>query len=267
MHFPLVLHPCTAGWQLQWPDSAAVARREGFAAVVLSRDQAIPPEAPAGTPLPVRSLLLAAEPRRDEETFRQTLPRLRPQACLAARLGCAVAPVGLPPSSEQPKAERAAELRRRLRICQEVLDEFGIRLALEPITPLALRRQFPYEFIWKLEEMLDFAHSISPHCGLAVDSWHWHHAGADAAELAALPPAAILDVHVSDSPPLPPDQIRDLERCVPGEGVIDFQAFFQALPYQGHLTVEIFGSRLRSLAPEAAVAEAYRCTNQLLTTL
>jgi sugar phosphate isomerase/epimerase len=53
---------------------------------------------------------------------------------------------------------------------------------------------------------------------------------------------------------LPPDQIRDNERLMPGEGVIDLNAFLMALHeigYQDALSVEVFG-RGKDMTPEAA---------------
>ncbi len=244
-----------------------MAQAAGFGAVVLARDQPIPAALPIASPLPAHAMLLAAEPRKDEATFLATLPRLRSQAAFAAALGCTVAPLGLPPSSELPRTERASVLRKRLRICQEILDEFGIRLALEPVTPMHLRTQHPYAFIFRAPEMLDFALSVSPRCGLAIDSWHWHHGGADPRELEELPPGAVLDVHISDSPDLPPERIRDLERAAPGEGIIDFRTFFGALPYQGPLTLELFGTRLNGMDAEASVFEAARTARAMLTGL
>ncbi len=54
----------------------------------------------------------------------------------------------------------------------------------------------------------------------------------------------IVTVHFDDAPNLPPEQIRDNERLLPGEGVINLTGFLQALQkigYQDALSVEVFG--------------------------
>jgi N-acetylmuramic acid 6-phosphate etherase len=64
----------------------------------------------------------------------------------------------------------------------------------------------------------------------------------------------IVHVHFNDAPKLPPDQIRDNERLMPGEGVINLNAFLMALHeigYQDALSVEVFGRGLKDMTPEA----------------
>ena len=51
------------------------------------------------------------------------------------------------------------------------------------------------------------------------------------------PPARsrIVHVHVSDAKPAPPEEVRDNQRHMPGEGVIDLVGFFQALKKIGYV--------------------------------
>ena len=63
-----------------------------------------------------------------------------------------------------------------------------------------------------------------------------------------------MHVHFNDAPNLPPDQIRDDQRLLPGEGVINLTGFLQALAaigYSDALSVEVFG-RLKDKTPEQA---------------
>jgi sugar phosphate isomerase/epimerase len=60
---------------------------------------------------------------------------------------------------------------------------------------------------------------------------------------------------VDDAPDLPPEKIRDDERLLPGEGVINLVGFLQALQkigYQDGLSVEVFGRGLKNYPPEQA---------------
>ena len=60
-------------------------------------------------------------------------------------------------------------------------------------------------------------------------------------------------MQVNDSPDLPPEKIRDNERLLPGEGVIDLAGFFQALKKIGYtdgVSPEVFGRGLRDMPPE-----------------
>jgi sugar phosphate isomerase/epimerase len=211
-------------------------------------------------------MLLPVEVRKSEAAFRETFPRLLPLCNLAARLGCGTAILGILPSSELPKDEQAMLLRTRLRECARILEPFSIRLALECVTPLHLRAASPYGFIWHFDEMLDFALSIAPNAGLVVDSWHWHHGGADPDAFANIPGDHILDVHLADAPDLPPEAIRDTERLFPGEGIIDFGQFFELLKrrdYRHDIALEIFGRGISEMRPEAAARLAFEKTKSI----
>ena len=255
---PLSLHPATVGFRLAWPELAHLAARSGFAGAVIAKEQPLPAE-PASA-VRATAMQLPVEVRRDEAVFLDTLPRL-PAACkFAAEAGCRIATLGVPPSAEQPREAQAAIYRERLKRCCDVLDQYSIRLALECITPLHSRAAHPHAFIWRNEEMLDFGLTVSPACGLVIDSWHWHHAGSGPDWIRNVPADRILNVHISDSPDAPPEAIRDLERLLPGEGIVDFTLFLALLAeknYQGAYTVEVFGRGLRELKPSDAARLAF----------
>jgi sugar phosphate isomerase/epimerase len=254
-------HPSLAGGHaLGWPEKAAVAASAGYDAVDVDLDELARCRGEgAGAVLEQHGLTagpapLPVEYRRDARTFEQGLARLPEQAALAARIGLGVVSRSVPASTDQPKAEALALLRRRLVACADILGEHGLRLAIEPLGPLHLRRRGAYELIWRLPEVADFAHSCGPNVGLLVDSWHWHHAGDDAADIAAAADA-ILHVHVADAPSLSPESIRDDCRLLPGEGVVDFAAFVDALSaagYDGIVTPEVHGFRSALGAVDAA---------------
>ena len=73
-------------------------------------------------------------------------------------------------------------------------------------------------------------------------------------------------VHFDDSPKLPPEEIRDNQRLLPGEGVIDLTGFLRALQkigYEDSLSVEVFGRGLKEMVPGDAARlclEAGRAT-------
>jgi sugar phosphate isomerase/epimerase len=213
---------------------------------------------------------LAVEVRKDEAAFESTFPKLRKACRFAAQVGCRVALLGIPPSSEQPRAAQCKIYRDRLKKCCAVLDEYSIRLALECITPLHMRRAHPYEFIWRNGEMLDFGLSVSPNIGLLLDAWHWHHGGSDPEWIRCVPADRILDVHLSDSGSEAAEDIRDFERLLPGDGVIDFPLFLQLLEekrYRGAITVEVFGGPLQELTPTDAARLASVATQRLFAGL
>ena len=266
LRYGLSLHPCTLGWRVAWSALAELAAETGYEGVVIARDQPLP--AARSNAVRATSMLLPAEVRRDEETYRTTMTKVRPMCEFARSVGCRVASLGIPPSAERPRDEQAKLLRERLNPCCEILDEFGIRLAIEGLTPLHLRRAHPYEFLVQNDELLEFGLTVSPQCGLIADAWHWHHAGSDVEWLRGIPHDRILDVHISDSPALPAEDIRDTERLLPGEGVMDFDGFFELLAgigYRGLLTVEIFNRGLNEIEPAEAARRAFRAASDVVT--
>jgi len=159
------------------------------------------------------------------------------------------------PSSDTPKDELRRVYKQRFTESARLLAKDGVRLGLEFLGPLHLRKQFKYEFIWRMNDMLEFAKECGPNVGLTLDSWHWHHAGATTEDIVAAGRERIVHVHFNDAPNLPPEQIRDNERLLPGEGVINLTGFLQALQAIGYtdaLSVEVFGRGLKDMTTEAA---------------
>jgi sugar phosphate isomerase/epimerase len=158
-------------------------------------------------------------------------------------------------SSPIPKEELRPTYKQRFTECARILADSNVRLGLEFLGPLHIRKAFPHEFIWRMNEMLEFAKECGPNVGLLLDVWHWHHAGATTQDIISAGRDGIVHVHFNDAPNLPPEQIRDNERLLPGEGVINLTGFLQALEkigYRDALSVEVFGRGLKNMPPEEA---------------
>ncbi|MGH9666357.1 MAG: sugar phosphate isomerase/epimerase family protein [Bryobacteraceae bacterium] len=255
----LSLNAVPIGGHPTWPEFAHLASHTGFLGV----DMMLEPAMGEGVKR-TRSLLadlhlrpafvnLPVEFRKDDAAFRATLPKLEEAAPFAAAIGCARMMTYIMPSSNTPKDELRRIFKQRFTECANILARSHCRLGLEFLGPLHLRKMFPHEFIWKMPEMLAFAKECGSNVGLTLDAWHWHHAGATVADILAAGKERIVVVHFDDSPNLPPDQIRDNQRLLPGEGVIDLTGFLHALQkigYEDSLSVEVFGHGLKEMPPE-----------------
>jgi sugar phosphate isomerase/epimerase len=189
----------------------------------------------------------------DEATFQEGIKRLDEAAKFSAAIGCPRMMTVLPPSSEMPKAELRKIYRDRLTAISETLLGSKVRLGLEFLGPLQFRTRQPHEFIWRMDETLAFAKECGPNIGLQLDAWHWHHAGATADDILAAGKSRIVSVHVSDAKKQRPEDVRDNQRWLPGEGVIDLVAFFRALQkigYQDAVSPEPLGRIPKDMAPE-----------------
>jgi sugar phosphate isomerase/epimerase len=244
--------------RVEWPEFAVLANLTGYPGTDV-RLEAMESGAAATQALLAKLHLkpavmnLPVEFRKDEAVFRDGIAKLEAAVQFAVAIGCPRMTTSVPPSSEIPKPELRKLWKQRLQTCAEVLARSGARLGLEFLAPLHLRRRFPHEFIWRMDEMLEFARECGPNVGVLLDSWHWHHAGGTAADILSAGKDGIVHVHVNDSPDLPPEEILDNERLMPGEGVIDLTAFFGALKkigYEDGVSPEVFGRGLQDMGPE-----------------
>jgi sugar phosphate isomerase/epimerase len=254
----LALNGVPIGGNLPWPDFARLASSTGFGGV----DVMLGPAMEAGVER-TRSVLaelrlrpsfasLPVEYRKDDAVFRAGLQKLEDAAPFCAAIGCSRLMTYLMSSSETPKDELRRLYKTRLSECAAIMARSHCRLGLEFLGPLHIRKQFPHEFIWKMDEMLEFAKECGSNVGLTLDAWHWHHAGGTVGDILAAGKDRIVVVHFDDTPDLPPDKIRDNQRLLPGEGIIDLTGFLRALDkigYEDSLSVEVFGRGLKEMPP------------------
>ena len=228
--------------QMEWKDFGSLAARLGYGGVDVSLGPARKEGSestraflsglkikPGITSLPVRYS------NADEGLYQEDFKQLGEAATFAAAIDCPRMMAVLPPSSQTPKEELRKILKDRLLAVAETLARSKVRLGLEFLGPLHFRTRNPHEFIWRMDEALAFAKECGPNVGLTLDAWHWHHAGATAADILAAGKDRIVHVHVSDARPQPPEEVRDNQRVFPGEGVIDLVTFFQSLHKVGYV--------------------------------
>jgi sugar phosphate isomerase/epimerase len=165
----------------------------------------------------------------DDAAFQSGMTRLAEVGKFLAAVNCPRMMAVLPPAGDTPKAEMRKRLKDRLAATSATLTNSGVRLGLEFLGPVHFRVGRPHEFIWRMDETLEFAKECGPNIGLQLDAWHWHHAGATAADIISAGKSRIVSVHVSDARRQPAEEVRDNQRLLPGEGVIDLTAFFGAL--------------------------------------
>jgi sugar phosphate isomerase/epimerase len=256
----LALNSVLISGRVPWPDFAKLAAKVGFPGTDVMLTSAMK-EGLAATrdlfaQLKIRPAAIdfPVEFRKDDATFEAGLEKLKPAAKFAAAIGCPRMVTYIMSSSPTPKEELRALYQKRFTAAARILADSNVRLGLEFLGPLHLRKAFPHEFIWRMNEMLAFAESCGPNVGLLLDAWHWHTAGATTQDIIHAGKDRIVHIHFDDAPDVPPDQIRDDHRLLPGEGVINLTGFLQALQqigYRDAVSVEVFG-RLKDVPPEEA---------------
>jgi sugar phosphate isomerase/epimerase len=233
-----------------WPDLARLAARVGFDGVDwslgsartagLEATKALFAELkirPSITNLPMaRPLPFQAE----QAAFDQALVQLADDAAFTAAIGCDRMMLVLSPTGPLPKDEWRKVVRDRMAAISQVLQRSQIRIGLEFLGVQSFRAGReggppPNPFIWTLPETVALAKDCGPNVGVILDVWHWHHSGGTSADILATPKERIVHVHVSDAKAQPPDEVRDNQRVMPGEGVIDLNGFFQSLKRIGYV--------------------------------
>ncbi|SCX89134.1 Sugar phosphate isomerase/epimerase [Paenibacillus polysaccharolyticus] len=176
--------------------------------------------------------------RSDDEQFREGLPNLVAMAEASATLNVDKCCTYILPSTDQPAATFMAAATKRLRLCADILDAYGIRLGLEFVGCHHLRTQWKNPFLWRVEDTLDWIDTIhAPNVGLLVDSYHWHTDGMEMNELLKLKQEQVVHVHINDAYDLPIEELKDGERLYPGEGIINLTGFLKNLQAIGYTDV------------------------------
>lgn len=242
----LSLPPWAVARNTGWPEQARIAARAGYAGI----DWAFGPARAAGVEA-TRALLAELnikativnlpmkEPLDVEEgAFKAQLPKLAEDAAFCQAIGCRNFQFVLRPTTGAvatggaSKEERWKIVRDRFAAIGEVLAKHDMRLGLEFLGPLVFRTRTtpgstapPVPFVWTLPETLKLCADSAPNVGVTLDAWHWYHSGGTVADVAAAPAARIVHVHVSDARTMPPEEVQDNMRLLPGEGVIDLIGF------------------------------------------
>ena len=227
-HMYLSLNSTLVTNRVPWPRFAELAAKVGFPGVDVMLDPAMKAGAGATNKLlrdlKVRPSMISApvEFRKDDAAFKASLPKLEAAAQFAAAIDCPRMMTYIMPSSETPKDELRRIYKQRFTECSRILAKSNIRLGLEFLGPLHLRKAFPHEFIWRMNEMLEFAKECGPNIGITLDAWHWHHAGATVQDIVNAGRERIVDVHFDDAP----DQVASAMASVwPDARILDRQGY------------------------------------------
>jgi sugar phosphate isomerase/epimerase len=190
---------------------------------------------------------------RDEEAYKKSMDGLEEAAKFAAAIGCNRMTSILPAGSATPKDELWKTLKDRFTAIAAVLARHNVRLGLEFLGPLQLRSRSPHEFIWNLNDAVKFASECGPNMGLLLDAWHWHHSGGTVRDIVRAGKSRVVTVHISDAAKAAPEDVRDSQRLMPGEGIINLTGFLQALReigYQDGISPEPLGRIPKEMSAE-----------------
>jgi len=208
----------------------------------------------------------------DDAAFQEALKQLADDAAFCAAVGCDRMMVVLPASTTLPKEEQLKLARDRFSAISGVLQKSNVRLGLEFLGPLYFRAGRAggppsTPFIWNLPDTVALAKQCGPNIGAILDAWHWHHSGGTTSEIVDAGASRVVHVHISDAKPAAPADVRDNQRFMPGEGVIDLVGFLQTLNkigYAGGISPEPLGRVPPEMSPEDAARLALETTRSVM---
>jgi sugar phosphate isomerase/epimerase len=205
----------------------------------------------------------------EQTAFQEALAPLADDAAFTASVGCQKMMVVLPASTTMDRQEQRALVKSRLTAVAEVLQRSQIRLGVEFLGPLHFRQGRAdgppvTPFIWNLPDALALAKECGPNVGVILDVWHWHHSGSTVADILATDKSRIVHLHLSDAKAIPPAEVRDNQRLMPGEGIIDLMGFFAALKKIGYAD-GVSPEPLGRIPAEMSAEEAARLALQTTT--
>ena len=204
----------------------------------------------------------------DDTAFAEALKGLADDAAFTAAVGCRKMMVVLPASTTMTRDDQRRVAVDRLSAVASVLQKSGIRLGVEFLGPLYFRMPRAggppsVPFIWNMPDALALAKDCGSNVGVVLDAWHWHHSNSSVADIIDAGSARIVQVHVSDAKPSAPEDVRDNQRVMPGEGIIDLVGFFQALKKTGYadgVSPEPLGRVPDTMSPEEGAKLALATT-------
>lgn len=212
---------------------------------------------------------LDVEWRKDEEAFTSGLSALKEKAALAQALGCDRCCTWMPPAVKTDLAAWEAQTVRRFRAIARVLGDHGVRFGLEWVGPKHVR-EGPDANVWihTMDGTLALINEIGePNVGLLVDCYHCYTTGIGRDEIARLTDSQIVHVHVNDAKRgVAVDDVRDGDRVLPGEGVIDLAGFLDGLRaagYTGYIAAEVLAPQPLAPDPDAAAARVRAALTQI----
>ena len=204
----------------------------------------------------------------EDAAFADALKPLADDAAFTAAVGCRKMMVVLPASTTTGKDAQRKLAVDRLSAVAAVLRKSDIRLGVEFLGPLYFRQPRPggppsEPFIWNMRDAVALAKDCGSNVGVVLDAWHWHHSNGTTADILDAGAARIVHVHVSDAKRSAPEDVRDNQRLMPGEGIIDLVGFFKALKKAGYtegVSPEPLGRIYPSMAPDEAAKLALDTT-------
>lgn len=181
--------------------------------------------------------------------------------CKAASLiNCKMALVIINPRTDESPSLAMSQSILRLRELAKIAMDWGVTIAIEALgikKGISPRLDGKNYFMDRYSQSVELAESSGvSNIGVILDAFHWHVSGGSLDEIDATPDGRLVLFQISDAPAGVPSELRDSQRVLPGEGVIDLPTLLKASRgkrFDGYVSLEIFNEQIWAMeAMEAA---------------
>lgn len=185
-------------------------------------------------------------PLKEERAESLTAGRFERYCKYCAQLGCEIISIN---TMENVSTDVAVD--QIAKVCS-LAQARGIRLAYEPLgfAPRFRDIQGTLELLEQVER---------DNFGILLDPFHLHRGGSSLRDIELIPDGKIFLVHFDDAINVPVDQMTDLDRVFPGDGILDLTLFIRKIreqEYNGFISVEIFNKDYWVRDPFSVAKEA-----------
>lgn len=180
----------------------------------------------------------------------------------ASKLGVRVISVVPDPFEELTAEEARASCIEPIRILSEEASKYGINLGVE------LLGKHLRHYINDVLSTIDIIEKVDrPNVGMCFDTFHFYVGDGNVANISKIPKDKIFWVHVNDCKDKPKKELGDIDRIVPGLGILPLDAILTEIKkrgYNGPLSIEILDEKYWRLDPFVAAKEIYTLSQQAL---
>ena len=172
------------------------------------------------------------------EDFDKIQAECRKLCELAAKIDCEyVIAAPAPKPASMPVQEVRDRSVKALQSLATIAEEYRVKLAFEFLG-------FQGCSVRTMTDCLDIIHACErDNLGMVIDTFHLHLSGSSAETLERMELQDLNILHIADAADMPKDQLRDADRLLPGDGVVDFRPILIGLKeksYTGAISLELF---------------------------
>jgi 2-keto-myo-inositol isomerase len=178
---------------------------------------------------------------------------------LSSSMNCNIVVVNPNEVAGAERANMAGKFDEFMNQARTIAENHNVRLGFEYVS-------YDNRIIHTLVESLDGLHRWSSGIGLVLDVFHMYRSGEKIRAIPTMDSHLLWAFHVNDAPNTPISVLRDSDRLMPLEGVMNLREYvrdLQAVNFKGPISVELFNKKYWEMDPDSVIAKAKTSLDEL----